>query len=124
MITFDRLILYTKDVEDLKNFYQQHFNFLLVEEIKSEWVVLMAGQIQLAFHRVGKEYQGFNTTHVKHNNAKIVFTLQEDIYLLRAKLINHKVVMQEVKSYPGFRYLLCDGVDPEGNIFQLMQPNS
>ena len=124
MITFDRLILYTKDVEALKNFYQQYFNFLLVEEIKSEWVVLMAGQIQLAFHRVGKEYEGFNTTHVKHNNVKIVFTIQEDIYLLRAKLVNHKVVMREVKSYPGFKYLLCDGVDPEGNIFQLMQLNN
>ena len=52
----------------------------MVEEIKSEWVVLMAGQIQLAFHKVGKEYEGFNTIDVKHSNAKLVFTIDEDIY--------------------------------------------
>lgn len=121
MLTFSRLILYSKDVEELKNFYQQHFGFLLVEEIKDEWIVLKAGQIQLALHRVGKEYEGFNSTYVAQSNAKMVFTINSDIHQFRDKLIAGKVSMRKVRSYSGFNYLLCDGTDPEGNVFQLMQ---
>jgi hypothetical protein len=29
--------------------------------------------------------------------------------------------MGEIKSYPGFAGPLCDGIDPEGNVFQLSQ---
>ena len=31
------------------------------------------------------------------------------------------VSMLELKRYDGFAYLLCDGEDPEGNVFQLSQ---
>ena len=34
-----------------------------------------------------------------------------------AKLASAGVSVGEVKRYPGFAYSLCDGQDPEGNVF-------
>lgn len=32
--------------------------------------------------------------------------------------------MRELKSYPGVTGMLCDGEDPEGNVFQLAESAS
>jgi len=29
--------------------------------------------------------------------------------------------MREIKTFDGYAYWLCDGQDPEGNVFQLKQ---
>ena len=31
--------------------------------------------------------------------------------------------MGDLKRYDGFSQLMCDGEDPEGNVFQLSQPD-
>jgi len=31
--------------------------------------------------------------------------------------------MSAPKRYDGFAYTMCDGQDPEGNVFQLSQPD-
>jgi hypothetical protein len=38
-----------------------------------------------------------------------------------AELKAKGVQMGEIKSYPGLTGALCDGRDPEGNVFQLAQ---
>ena len=40
---------------------------------------------------------------------------------LRAELVGKGVPMGAIKSYPGLTGPLCDGRDPEGNVFQLAQ---
>ena len=52
-----RVILYVRNVELLKNFYRTHFEVPVVEEISGEWVVLEAGEVELALHLVGPEYR-------------------------------------------------------------------
>jgi len=52
-------------------------------------------------------------------NSFLVVT--RDIAELRAELVTKGVPMREIKSYPGFPGPLCDGEDPEGNVFQLQQ---
>ena len=37
-----RIILYVRNVESLKTFYQTHFDVPVVEEIRGEWAVLKA----------------------------------------------------------------------------------
>lgn len=53
------------------------------------------------------------------NNVKIVLSIEEDIYTLRNQLIAKDVRMKEVLTWDGYDFLLCDGKDPEGNVFQI-----
>jgi len=40
---------------------------------------------------------------------------------LHEKLLNAGVRMRNLKRFDGFAQLMCDGEDPEGNVFQLSQ---
>ena len=60
-------------------------------------------------------------THKFNNNVKIVFEIEEDINSLRLKLLGKNVSMREIKTFENYDYWLCDGEDPEGNVFQLKQ---
>jgi catechol-2,3-dioxygenase len=57
-IEITRVILYVRDVARLKVFYETHFGFRTIEEIEGEWVVLLAGRVELALHLVGKTVSG------------------------------------------------------------------
>ena len=116
-IAMTRILLYVRDVACLKSFYQTHFGFRLIEEIDNEWAVLAAGQVEIALHLVGRPWRSTPLKPVK-SNAKLVFTVE-----LRTKLERANVPVGEIKRYPGFAYSLCDGHDPEGNVFQLSEPD-
>ncbi|MFM0313267.1 VOC family protein [Paraburkholderia nemoris] len=119
-VSMTRLILYVRDVALLKSFYQTHFDLAVTEEIEGEWVVLKAGEVEIALHRIGEPYRdrpaGANTS-----NSKIVFSVLSGLPELREKLVNAGVPMRNLKRYDGFAQLMCDGEDPEGNVFQLSQ---
>jgi predicted enzyme related to lactoylglutathione lyase len=120
-ITLNRLILYVRDVDRLAAFYQSAFGLDIVEEISGEWAVLDAGACQLALHRVGPAYRGTERS-MAESNAKLVLTIDCPLAALRDALIAKGVQLGEIKSYPGVTGLLCDGRDPEGNVFQLAEP--
>ncbi|WP_246188982.1 VOC family protein [Pandoraea anapnoica] len=115
-----RLILYVRDVELLKAFYRTHFAFPVIEEIVNEWAVLKAGEVEIALHRVGVAYRDLKTSG-EMSNAKLVFSVESGLEDLRATLVKAGVRMREMKRYDGFPQSMCDGEDPEGNVFQLSQ---
>ena len=121
-ISMTRLILYVRDVARLKAFYETHFGFRVVDEIDSEWAVLMAGQVELALHLAGKPFREVSLAPVS-SNAKLVFTVDSGLSEFRSKLMKSGLPVGEIKRYPGFAYSLCDGRDPEGNVFQLSEPD-
>ncbi|MGN4075077.1 VOC family protein [Burkholderia gladioli] len=127
-IPMTRLILYTHDVRQLKCFYQTYFSLPLREEIEGEWVVLDAGGIELALHRVGEAYRSSPGEGAARSgtgsNAKFVFRIEAGIEALHDSLLKAGVPMRGIKRYDGFPYRLCDGTDPEGNVFQLMQADA
>jgi hypothetical protein len=53
--------------------------------------------------------------------VKLVLTVDRELAELRAELVGKGVPMGAIKSYPGLTGPLCDGRDPEGNVFQLAQ---
>ncbi len=119
-ISLDRIVLYVQNVDLLKDFYVS-LGLEVIETIPTEWAVLKAGHGEIALHQVGVAYR--STAPVKNeSNAKLVFTIDKDVALLRSELISRGVEMREVKTFPGFPYTLCDGVDPEGNVFQFSKP--
>src|SRR6266566_3119205 len=121
-ISMTRVLLYVRDVGRLKSFYQTLFGFRVIEEIGDEWAVLLAGPVELAFHRVGKSFRSAPLASVP-SNAKLVFTVDAGLTELRTKREKADVPMGEIKRYQGFAYSLCDGRDPEGNVFQLSEPD-
>jgi hypothetical protein len=122
-VALTRVILYVQDVERLSAFYQQNFGLPVVEKIDGEWAVLAIGPCQLALHRVGKAYRVEDPASWEvESNSKLVLTVDRPLAELRAELIAKGVPMDNIKSYPPLTGALCDGRDPEGNVFQLSEP--
>jgi hypothetical protein len=121
--TMSRLILYVHNVAALALFYRTHFGLELCEEIEGEWAVMKAGAMELALHRVGEPYRERHLQRRSTTNAKMVFSIESGLVELREKLRAAGVSMRELKRYQGFPQLMCDGEDPEGNVFQLSQPD-
>jgi catechol 2,3-dioxygenase-like lactoylglutathione lyase family enzyme len=119
-MSMTRLILYVRDVARLKAFYEAHFGFRVIEEIEHEWAVLQAGQMELALHLVGQKFRNVPLASIS-SNAKLVFTVDSGLLELRSKLEKANVPVGEIKRYRGFAFSLCDGRDPEGNVFQLSE---
>ncbi|KVK76688.1 lactoylglutathione lyase [Burkholderia cepacia] len=121
-----RIILYVQDVTLLKAFYQRHFDLPVVEEIDGEWAVLDAGAIELALHLAGPAFRHAaapSHAHPATNNVKLVFRIDTDLDAHRDRLARDGVAVRDVKRFDGFPYRLLDGLDPEGNVFQVMQPD-
>ncbi|WP_063534119.1 VOC family protein [Burkholderia sp. MSMB1589WGS] len=117
-----RVILYVHDVALLKSFYQKYFDLPIVEEIDGEWVVFKAGEIELALHLAGEAYQKKPAAPARRRtNTKFVFLIGTGIAEHHDQLAADGVVVQPMKRYDGFAYQMYDGVDPEGNVFQVMQ---
>ncbi|PUZ23028.1 hypothetical protein DCC81_21725 [Chitinophaga parva] len=116
------IILFVHDVDKQAAFYIGAFQFEVVEEIKSEWVLLKSGSCKIGLHKIGPSYQRKQTETVQsESNTKIVFEVDEEITKARDWLISKGALMKEPRSFVNDGQLFCDGEDPEGNIFQLMQ---
>jgi len=97
-----------------------NFNLDLVEEIKNEWVLLKAGHCEIGLHKIGAQYlQDIDTPFKSDNNTKIVFEIDEDIFSTHKKLEAKNVALKEIMSWDNYPYWICDGEDPEQNVFQL-----
>jgi catechol-2,3-dioxygenase len=120
--SLDTIILYVQNVENLKIFYTQLFNFPVVEEYESLWALLDAGSAKIGLHKIGEQYLNKVKGNFKFDsNLKIVFEIDEDINHVRAGLLEQNVPMREIKTFDNYEFWLCDGEDPEGNVFQLKQ---
>ncbi|CAB3753880.1 lactoylglutathione lyase [Burkholderia sp. MSh2] len=117
-----RIILYVQDVALLKAFYRLYFNLPVVEEIDDEWAVLDAGAVELALHLAGPAFRHAPaSTTAGASNVKLVFTIDAGIDAHRDRLAGDGVTVRDLKRFDGFPYRMYDGIDPEGNVFQVMQ---
>jgi predicted enzyme related to lactoylglutathione lyase len=116
-VTFklNRVIIFTNDVTKLKIFYTGLFNLPVTEETPNEWVVLNTGGAELALHKIG-----ISTNGDESSNTKLVFTVDTELAVLHDDLLAKGMALKEVKRFPGANYSVCDGEDPDGNVFQLM----
>lgn len=113
---FSQLIIFCRDVNNLACFYTQKLGLKVVGQIHPEWTVLKAGDVEIGLHKIGNAY---HTDMPSVKNMKMVFRLSEDISHIRQKLIDQGVKMGDIKDFASVPYLICDGEDPEGNVFQL-----
>ena len=118
----DCIIIFGQNIVRLKRFYIDILKLSLVEEIISEWVLLDAGNCRIGLHKVGKAFRQEKAPDFKvSNNTKLIFMVDEDIVELRNSLLHQNVTIREIKTFDNYDFWICDGEDPEGNVFQLKQ---
>ncbi|MCS4303278.1 VOC family protein [Chryseobacterium sp. BIGb0232] len=118
-IKLESVILYVQNTSLLRNFYVENFNFKVLEE-DSIWVLMNAGTVNIGLHKIGDQYlEKIGNGHQFDNNTKLVFEADTDIETARNELLSKNVHMREVKTFENYDFWLCDGTDPEGNVFQL-----
>jgi predicted enzyme related to lactoylglutathione lyase len=119
IVKFDTIIFYVQSVEVAKNFYIEHFSLTLIDEDPT-WVLLNAGAINIGFHKIGDQFlKEIDVDYKFDNNTKIVFEIDVDIEWARNELLSKNIQMREIKTFENYDFWLCDGTDPEGNVFQL-----
>lgn len=115
----DTIMFYVQDIKALRDFYVKNFNLTIIEE-DDIWVLLNAGNLNIAFHKIGQKYlEGINPNHKFDNNVKIIFNIDSNIETARDELVQRNIQMREIKTFENYDFWLCDGIDPEGNVFQL-----
>lgn len=124
-VNLDTIILYVQNVDNLKSFYTKMFNLEVIETYESTWALLKVGDGKIGLHKIGEAYWDESKGAFKFdNNTKIVFEIDADIHHFRAQLLDQQVAMRELKTFDNYDYWLCDGEDPEGNVFQIKQKKS
>lgn len=118
-VKLDSIILFVRNVAQLKAFYADVFSFEVLEETENEWVVLNSGACKICIHKIGDQYLSGEGLKPE-NNTKIVFETN-NIEDLREKLMLKSIEIGQVKTFENYNYWICNGKDPEGNIFQLKQ---
>ncbi len=121
-LKLDTIIIFVQNIDKLKTFYADILKLEIIEASGNQWLLLKAGTCNIGLHKIGEDYLDANQNDFKvDNNTKIVFELDEDIHHVRQQLIKDNVLIKEVISFDNYDYWLCDGEDPEGNVFQLKQ---
>lgn len=118
-VKLDTIIFYVRNIELLRDFYVENFNLKVIEE-DSIWVLLDAGAIQIGLHKIGNQYlEKIAEGYQFDNNTKLVFEVDMEIEAARNEMLSRNVQMRKIKTFEDYDFWLCDGVDPEGNVFQL-----
>jgi catechol 2,3-dioxygenase-like lactoylglutathione lyase family enzyme len=106
-----RVMLFISDVPKIAAFYRDVLGLTPIGEITAEWVELEAGSCTIALHHAPKPL-----SERGQPSAKIVFGVK-DVRAGKALLESRGVKMGEIYSFDGID--ICDGLDPEGNLFQI-----
>ncbi len=115
-----RTIIFVKDIQRMTAFYRDGLGLRLQSETSSEdWVEFEAGGA-LALHaipaRIAKGIEIADPPRARGETPiKLVFQTA-DVDAVRDHLKAHGAVMSEPRSWGA-----CDGVDPEGNVFQIVK---
>lgn len=123
MLEVARVILFAKDMNAMLAFYEGILGLerLSSPEDSEDFVSLNAGGIQISLHKIPQRYaRNIEITEPpiprEEVPMKVAFRVA-NVDEIRAKLESHGVEMRKVQK--GGTVCFCDGIDPEGNIFQI-----
>jgi catechol 2,3-dioxygenase-like lactoylglutathione lyase family enzyme len=112
-------ILFAKDVPTLAAFYRDAFGFAVISESPT-WVELGAGAATLGLHAIPKDVAdaiSITTPPTRRATTPIKLTFEVSMLTIAiAELTRHGAVMDAPSAFG-----TCDGVDPEGNVFQIVR---
>jgi catechol 2,3-dioxygenase-like lactoylglutathione lyase family enzyme len=112
-----RAILFVKDLGRMTAFYRDTLG-LTVASDSAGWVELSAGAVSLGLHAIPASIAAGIVIETpprvrEEYPIKLSFAVA-DVAAERTRLVAAGVLMREPRPWG------CDGVDPEGNVFQLI----
>jgi catechol 2,3-dioxygenase-like lactoylglutathione lyase family enzyme len=116
-----RTMIFAKDMSRMIAFYRDGLGLRFLEERSNEgWAEFDAGGVLLALHaippEIARDLQITTPPKARESTPiKLVFA-SSDVVEARAHLAAHGAVMFEPRSWGA-----CDGLDPEGNVFQIVE---
>jgi catechol 2,3-dioxygenase-like lactoylglutathione lyase family enzyme len=115
-----RATIFAKDMDRMTAFYREGLGLREIPESRQQgWVEFDAGGSLLALHaiptHIAEKIEIAAPPDAREDTAiKLVFEA-DDVVAARTHLISHGAVMFEPRAWGG-----CDGLDPEGNVFQIV----
>lgn len=106
-----RVMLFIKDVPKVAAFYRDILGLEPVGDITHEWAELLADGCAVALHHAPKPLSERGSP-----SAKIVFGVR-DVAAAKTLIESRGAKMGKISSFSGID--ICDGLDPEGNLFQI-----
>jgi len=120
-----RIILFAKDMKRMTDFYHEALGLPLVSSpADPSWVELDAGGSLLSLHAIPpRKAREINITTPprarEETPIKLVFAV-DDVASLRRRLGTRGGTMFEPRAAGSDPLGSCDGLDPEGNVFQIV----
>lgn len=117
-------IVFAKDMQRMVEFYHEALGLPLIDApMAPGWVELDAGTVRLALHaippRVARTIDITNPPRAREESPmKLVFEM-DDLDAARRRLVQYGATMFEPRNSG-----VCDGLDPEGNVFSLIPARS
>jgi predicted enzyme related to lactoylglutathione lyase len=111
-----RIILFVADMNKMKDFYTNVFGLKILDDSEPGFIILDAGASQIALHQIPGKYTGIDFEPREDSFVKMVFH-SDNVEQDRAELKKSGVRMK--KTFVWKNTLMCDGFDPEGNVFQI-----
>ena len=113
-------MIFAKDMARMTAFYGDGLGLRLIPETRADdWVEFEAGGCLVALHAIpiaiSKDIVITRPPEPRDETPmKLVFETP-DLEATRSHLLSHGAVMRELR-----RSGVCDGLDPEGNVFQII----
>mgnify|MGYP000901156452 FL=1 len=112
------VMIFVRDLPRMREFYERDLGLEAVpESAQPGWIELDAGLARLGLHQIPEhvlaELGAEDASPREDQPVKLIFRVA-DVPAERARLVARGVPMRETAPWG-----TCDGVDPEGNIFQL-----
>jgi predicted enzyme related to lactoylglutathione lyase len=124
-----RTILFAKDIKRMAEFYHEALGLPVLSDPKdSGWVELDTGGGRLSLHaippRIARTISVTSPPRAREETPfKLVFEV-DDVAQARRQLSQRGATMFEPKASGSGPMGTCDGLDPEGNVFQLVAVRS
>ncbi len=117
-----KVILFAKDMVRMAAFYGEALGLDLTGGSPAEGLIRFdAGGCALALHAIPEAIAGgieVGDPPAARTDTPIKLAFQvDDVGAARAALIERGAVMGDLRRFGGL--VLCDGLDPEGNVFQI-----
>ena len=118
-----RIILFVKDMAAMLAFYEETLGLKRSASPNDDdnFITLDAGSVQLALHRIPPRYARdieISDPPKPRSGIPVKFAFRvEDVDASRAQLVARGARMRKIQSAGEIRF--CDGIDPEGNLFQI-----
>lgn len=113
-----RIILFVDDIDKMSAFYGGVLGLEKLPGADDGWVCFAAGGCEICLHILPEQYRSDNSEFPKREDTHVKFVFRsDDVERDRKYLLDNGLRMNEIVRYGEID--LCDGADPEGNIFQI-----